>query len=363
MEASTLNKRFANLKINLFILLLLPALLSGRQIDTFYGPIEVEEPVLLELIENPTFQRLKDIHQYGVAYYTTHREEYNRYDHSIGVFAILRANRASIEEQIAGLLHDVSHTAFSHVGDWVFGKENQEKDYQNGIHPHVLEESGLADILRKYNFTINQILPKEELFPALENPLPNLCADRIDYNIQGAYYQGFITYEEAISIFKDLSFINNQWISNRPELMKRLTRFSLFMTQDCWGSPTNYVTSRWLADAILRGIEIGCISYIDLHYGTDQAIWDQLTLQKDPIIKKKMEMLMNPEAYFSLVDTIHEADFIVKSKFRGIDPWISSDSAPIRVTEMDDRLAKEYEEAKQIISKGWFIKVKNQDFC
>lgn len=267
MEGSILFKRSATLKISLFFLFLLPYVLCARQIDTFYGPIEVDEPVILELIDSPIFQRLKNIHQYGISYYTTHREEYNRYDHSIGVFAILRINNSSIEEQIAGLLHDVSHTAFSHVGDWVFGKENQDKDYQNGILPLFLKESCLADILKKYNFTIEQILPKEELFPSLENPLPNLCADRIDYNIQGAYYQGFITYEEALLIFKNLRFINNRWVSNNPELMKKITRFSFFMTKNCWGSPTNYITSKWLADAILRAIDLGCISHKDFHYG------------------------------------------------------------------------------------------------
>lgn len=353
-----MNKRLINFKIHLFFLLFwFPYILSARQIDTFYGPFEVQEPILLELMDSPMLQRLKHIHQYGVAYYTTHREEYNRYDHSVGVFAILRAHDASLEEQVAGLLHDVSHTAFSHVGDWIFCKENQDKDYQNHIHSLFLEKSGLGDILRKYHYTIDQILPKEELFPALENSLPNLCADRIDYNIQGAYYQGFLTYEEAQLIFKDLRFINNRWISTHLELMKKLTQFSLFMTQDCWGSPTNYVTSRWLADAILRGIDIGCISYAELHFGTDQVIWDKLVLQKDPIIEKKMTMVMNPQVYFSIVDSCEEADFIVKSKFRGIDPWVVSDSQCSRITLIDDILAEEYEKVKQIMGKGWPIKI------
>lgn len=342
-------------------MLWLPYILWARQIDTFYGPLEVQEPVLLELIDSPIFQRLKDIHQYGVAYYTTHREEYNRYDHSIGVFAILRVNNAAIVEQIAALLHDVSHTAFSHVGDWVFGKENQEKDYQNGIHAFFLEKSGLEDILKKYNFTIDQILPKGELFPALENPLPNLCADRIDYNIQGAYYQGFITYREAILIFKDLRFVNNRWVSHYPKLMKKLARFSLFMTQDCWGSPTNYVMSRWLADAILRGINLGCISYEELHFGTDQKIWDKLMIQKDPIIEKKMKMVKNPHAYFSIINDLQEADLIVKSKFRGINPWVVSKSKHLRLTEVDDELAKEYEEVRARIERGWLIKTGSKE--
>src|SRR5690554_5599914 len=116
-----------NMKLTRLILLfLIPSLIWGEKIETFYGLIDVEEPLLLELIEHPAFQRLKGVHQYGVSYYTTHKEEYTRYDHSLGVFALLRAKGSPLKEQVAGLLHDVSHTAFSHVGDWIFGKINQE---------------------------------------------------------------------------------------------------------------------------------------------------------------------------------------------------------------------------------------------
>ena len=354
-----MHTRLSLCKTNLFCLLLfLPYILCGKQIETFYGPLEIQEPVLIELIESPIFQRLKHIHQYGVSFYTTHKEEYNRYDHSIGVFTILRTKGASLEEQIAGLLHDVSHTAFSHVGDWVFGKENQEKDYQDNIHFEFLENSGVGDILRRHNFTVAKLLPKEEFYPALENRLPNLCADRIDYNIQGAYYQEFITYDEALSILNDLQFTQNRWVSTKLDLMKKLTQFSLFMTEDCWGSPENYVTSRWLADAILRAIDIGYISYKDLHLGTDQVIWEKLLHHKDPIIEKKMHMITNASAHFSIVDPI-EADFTVKSKFRGIDPWILSGTECVRLTLMDADLALEYETAKQRITTGWPVKIVN----
>lgn len=344
-------------KIKVFLFLLsLHSILLARQIDTFYGPIDVDEPVLLELIDHPAFQRLKLIHQYGVSYYTTHHEEYSRYDHSIGVFAILRTKGASIEEQIAGLLHDVSHTVFSHVGDWIFGKENQESDYQGSVHHLFLEQSGIGDILKQHHYTIDQILPKEELFPALENSLPNLCADRIDYNIQGAYYRGFITYVEAQIIFKDLQFVDKRWVSTHPELMKKITNFSLFMTLNCWGSPTNYLTSRWLADAILRGIDLGLISHEELHFSTDQAVWDKLLNQEDPFIAKRMRMVLNSQEYFSMVDA-SESDFIIKNKFRGINPWISFQSQYVRVTALDQELAEDYETARQLIAAGWPVKI------
>ncbi|MBJ6942010.1 hypothetical protein, partial [Vibrio cholerae] len=61
-------------------------------------------------------------------------------------------------------------------------------------------------------------MPTQELFPALEQPLPTLCADRIDYNIQGAFYQGFISHDEAIELFNSMKFSEGDWICDNHEL-------------------------------------------------------------------------------------------------------------------------------------------------
>lgn len=346
------------LLVSFNILLLLFCLpLSAEKVDTFYGPIDVEEPVLLELIASPAFQRLKEIHQYGVSYYTTHREEYTRYAHSVGVFAILRKNHCSLETQIAGLLHDVSHTVFSHVGDWIFGKAHRDKDYQNSIHSTYLENCGIGEILKKYGISVDQILPEEHLHPALEQKNPNLCADRIDYNIQGAFFQHYITYEEALEIYEEIQYINGKWVSSSLEKMKKLADYSIFMSQDCWGSPTNYVMSSWLADAILRAIDIHLITFQDIHYGTDNYVWETLLQSDDFEIRTKMNMIINSSHYFFIVDPL-EADFVVKSKFRGIDPWIHVEGNTVRLTTFDEAYGTEFYRVKERMEKtGWGIRV------
>ncbi len=332
----------------------IPSALFGAKVDTFYGAIEVNEPVIIELIESPALQRLKSIHQYGVCYYTTHQENYTRYAHSLGVFVVLRERGAPLEEQIAGLLHDVSHTVFSHVGDWIFNRENQEEDYQSSIHTVFLQQSGLAAILEKHGFAVSQVLPKESIFPALEQKRPNICADRIDYNIQGAYYQNFITYEEALQALKAFRFVEGRWIAENKELMEKLTRFSLFMNVDCWSSAMNYISSRWLADAILRGIEIGLLTQEEIHFGTDQIVWDKLHSCEDPLIQKKMGMLGQADRHFCLVKSA-EADLIINNKFMGIDPWILCEGEVVRLTSLDEALAKDYQATKEMLGNGWAI--------
>ena len=327
----------------------------AAQIETFYGTLPVEEPVLLELIDSPAFQRLKHIHQYGIAYYTTHPEEFTRYEHSLGVFALLRVKGCSLEEQIAGLLHDVSHTVFSHSGDSIFNRQDQEIDYQNLTHSDYLERSGLGTILRKYGYSVEEIQPTEEHFPALEKPLPKLCADRLDYNLQGAFHQGFMTYEEAMKLFHEIQWIGGEWISQDHALLKKLVRYSLFMTQDCWGSPTTYVLSLWLAEAILRGFEIELMSLEDIRFGQDQEIWNRLVGSRDPLIQKNMHMILHAADYHRVVSS-EGADLLITTKFRGIDPFVVRDGKRLRLTVTDPLLAEEFQSVKGRMAQGWSIK-------
>lgn len=329
-----------------------------ESISTFYGPIEIEEPVLLELIHSPAFHRLKSIHQYGVAFYTTHREEYNRYDHSLGVLTILKMKGASLEEQVAGLLHDISHTVFSHVGDWVFKIEFQENDYQSTIQNLYLVSSGLEEVLNKHGFTLEQISSKRKTFQMLEQPLPNLCADRIDYNIQGAYYQNFLTRDEALEFFNDLIFDDGKWISTKIDIAKKLTKFSLFMTEDCWGSALNYMLSKWLADAILQALNTGLISWNEFHFGVDQRVWDELLHSYDPLIRNRMNMIHHPNDYFQIVSPA-DATLFVKFKCRGIDPWIKLESNLVRLTSLDPNLAELFQKSMKQAKMGWPVKIQS----
>lgn len=116
------------------------------------------------------------------------------------------------------------------------------------------------------------------------------------------------------------------------------------------------MTSRWLADAILRGIDIESISLSEIHFGTDQSLWDKLILHEDPIIQQNMKRVLHPQRYFSFTD-FDDADLIIKSKFRGIDPWILVETKVQRLTEVDDEIRTEFAKTKQKHETGWAIKL------
>lgn len=330
--------------------------LAAKPIETFYGVIEVDEPVLLELIESAPVQRLKKVRQYGIAYYTSFKEEYTRYDHSLGVFAILRLKNRPLKEQIAGLLHDASHTAFSHVGDYLFKMAFEKDSFQDSIHEEYLKKCGLGKILEKHGFTIQDVLPKKGNFPALEKELPDLCADRIDYNLQGAFYRGMLSKAETKEVFDGLKFQEreSEWIAEESDALKKMARFALFMTVHCWGSPQNYVESESLSKALLRAVDIKLISSEEIFYGTDDDLWKKLTGSEDPELRQWIQKTLHANQYFSLSQ---DAGSRIRLKFRGVDPKLRSGK---RLTTADPVYAGEYLRTRQLMADGWPLKEMNK---
>ncbi|MBM3255849.1 MAG: HD domain-containing protein [Candidatus Moranbacteria bacterium] len=85
--------------------------------DRIYGKIKITEPIILELINCPSIQRLKGIDQAGYSKPWFSGIPRTRFEHSMGVFILLKKYNACLEEQIAGLIHDASHLTFSHAKD------------------------------------------------------------------------------------------------------------------------------------------------------------------------------------------------------------------------------------------------------
>lgn len=134
-------------------------------IDEIYGTFEIE-PILEALIKSQPVQRLKGIHQGGASYLVNSAWNGTRYDHSIGTMLLIRLLEGSIEEQIAGLLHDVSHTAFSHVVD--FALELEAEDYHEVIYEELILSSDIPMLLEDAGYNVHDLLFNELRWTILE---------------------------------------------------------------------------------------------------------------------------------------------------------------------------------------------------
>ena len=99
---------------------------------------------------------------------------------------LIRNYSAPLEEQIPGLIHDVSHSAFSHCIDYVLdvGSE-KEHNHQDNFFDVYIRKTQIPEIIEKYGFDPDYIF-NDKNFPLEEKELPDLCADRIDYSLRTA---------------------------------------------------------------------------------------------------------------------------------------------------------------------------------
>ncbi len=305
--------------------------------DEVYGDEEVNESILIELINSAPMQRLKGISQHGVpAGYTDRKGLFSRYEHSLGVLIILRRLNAGIEEQIAGLLHDVSHTAFSHVIDWAVGDPTKE-DYQDNSHLRVIKNSEMKEILEKHGFDYENI-SNIESFSLLEKDAPGLCADRIDYTLRELGHS--LEEEKAFECFQNLINVDGQIAFENIGTAKKFADSYMKLQTEHWGGETARASYYLLSRAIKRAMNLGLISEKDF-MKTDSEVLGILESSNDSEILDKLKTLKKFE---TLED---ENGLELKKKFRYIDPEIFLDGKIVRLSEIDEVYKKKLEEEKK----------------
>ena len=75
-------------------------------LNAVYGPVSIDEPVLIDLISSSAVQRLHHILQHGITGFLGMTQPITRFQHSVGVMLLTRRLGASLSKQIAALLYD-----------------------------------------------------------------------------------------------------------------------------------------------------------------------------------------------------------------------------------------------------------------
>lgn len=335
-----------NLVLFLIIQLFTPLCIATDQplfVSTIYGDFNITEPVLIELFNHPIMERIKHIHQYGTAdYIIKQKKEYTRYEHCVGVWALLKMYGANLEEQIAGLLHDTSHTVFSHVGDVLFEHTSLTSSYQDDIHEWFLKQYHIDELLHKYDIPLSAVIHKSGDHTMLEQDLPNICADRLEYNIQAGILTNMLAADDIATILKDINYNNGNWFFMNENCAKKFAAVSLFNTEHVWASPADQIIYQFTAHALKRGLDIGLLTFDDIHFSTDPIVWDKLWISNDPYIVECIENIIN---YKKLLNNPSQAQQKNK-KFRGINPWIYKNNQLQRLTDLDNEFKEEYNHVK-----------------
>jgi hypothetical protein len=321
--------------------------------DRVYGDFEISEPVILELISSPSLQRLRGIDQAGYLEPYFPNTSYSRFEHSVGDYLLLKLFGASIEEQIAGLIHDVSHSAFSHCIDYVVKTGTEEKHgHQDAIFGTFVRKSEIPEIIKKYNFDLEYILDDNN-FPLKENNLPDLCSDRIDYTLRNAIV--FKEIESAIECIQSLSTDGGRWIFLDFESAKRFAELFLRLNTVYYSGIPSALMFLTVSDYLRHALSNGYISETDL-YTTDTFVLSKIA----PHINDDAKLMLLYDRMHNKIGFKHDpSDFDGKvcCKSRVADPLCVYGDEIKHVSEVDptwfDIVTQESKPKEYFIKFDW----------
>ncbi|KHF37985.1 HD domain-containing protein [Halalkalibacter okhensis] len=318
--------------------------------DKIYGEFKVDK-VLEELILSEPVQRLKGIHQGGASYLVNEKWNETRFDHSVGVMLLIRKLGGSLEEQIAGLLHDVSHTAFSHVIDFVF--ENKEEDYHEKIYSAVVKNSEIPAILAKYDLNYEEILFDDSKWTLLEQSAPELCADRVDYTLRDMYAYGNISLEEVKRFLHDLIVSEGKMHLQNIEVAEWFVETYYKEVIDFFMDPLNIYGYDMLAKTLKLSLEKNILTINDFLDKDD----DLLNKIKSSDDKELLGLLRKLNPNVQVKEDRENFDLHRKNKLRMINPSIYRNGELIPASELSERIKTMGNVAYEKATKGMFVRI------
>ena len=321
--------------------------------DSLWGDIPVDEPALRELVESAPVQRIKGIHQAGASVYLLPGARHaTRYEHSLGVLHLLSRLGAGLEERVAGLLHDVPHTAFSHTVDIVFPSE--EHNFHERFHHEIITRSEVPAILRRHGVSPHAALEPER-YPLLETPLPGLCADRIDYTLRDLHSRHEIDATHAADFLSHLLPTPSGIVVDDTGAAEWFARLFRRANDRYWTGPQEAGAYWALAGAIRRGYETGGFTHNDL-FSTDAEALARLRSLDDAEVQAYLTLLTPGTHFYEVEDG--GPRFSTHMKQRHVDPLILEKGwqAPRRLSEVSRsyrRALDSFPTARNVHYKLW----------
>lgn len=291
--------------------------------DPVLGRHAVVEPLLVDLLATRAVRRLQGVHQAGAAYLVRSGRDASRHEHAVGVMLLLNRFGASLAEQAAGLIHDVSHTAFSHVADQVF--DNRNESYHDQLFAELVLGSEIAAVFERHAIVLETVLDVHR-WPLLERPLPDLCADRLDYTLRDLWHVGWINHDEIQSFLAALAVHDGQFVVTDLAAAVWFTEQYHRAVTELFMHPLELYANRRLADAIQAALHSRVLTSTDLLL-EDTDVLDKLRAAGDATITR---LLAGLRPGIGAIEDKARFDIHVFSKARYVDPSVLVDEDRVR---------------------------------
>ncbi len=235
--------------------------------DPIYGFIRIPNSLIFDIIEHPSFQRLRRVSQMGLSNLVYPGANHTRFHHALGCLhlmqktvSILRVKGINISEEeenalcIAILLHDIGHGAFSHALEHsiVTGITHEEISLKymhrlnNEFHGQL--DLAIAVFTRKYHRVfLHQLISSQ------------LDMDRLDYLKRDSFYtgvaEGNISSDRLIAM---INVVNNELVIEKKGIysVEKFLIARRLMYWQVYLHKTSIVAEHMLVKVLMRAKEL-----------------------------------------------------------------------------------------------------------
>lgn len=181
--------------------------------DPVFGFINLQSELVFDLIEHPTFQRLRRIKQLGLSYLVFPGANHSRFEHAVGAshlmqqaISVLQIKGVEISDEeaeavkVAILLHDIGHAPFSHV------LENTLVDISHEEISLLLMNDLNIEFKGKLDLAIQIFTNKYKKHFLHQLVSSQLDIDRLDYLSRDSFFTGVA--EGTVGIERIIKMLN-----------------------------------------------------------------------------------------------------------------------------------------------------------
>lgn len=311
-------------------------------------------------LQLPLLQRLSGIGLLCGSDWTklfNNRFYYSRLDHSKGVALIVWHFTHDKAQTIAGLLHDISTTVFSHVTDFRNGDALTQTSTEIATEEIIKTNIELLKLLEEDHIPLEAVLDYHK-YPIADNEIPHLSADRLEYMFpSGMVLEGKWPLEEIEKTYKDLTIYKNE--ANQDELgFKSLSLAEDYCKQFCITGHIlqmneDKITLFLLSQIMNKAVEFNLLSEEDFTSLSEQTLLSKLEKAFSSSSKPVEELYRLYKTFRNMTEIIHTEEILspkdyfcvnLQVKQRYINPLVADktrlyDKSPFGKKLIDDFLS------------------------
>jgi hypothetical protein len=310
--------------------------------DLVWGKTEVVDEDILAILKHPAMERIKKIWISSYGYLFNLQRSSTRFEHSLGVYLLLRRFKASKREQLAGLIHDVSHTALSHLSTYAIQGKYTGEEFHELMQKKFILDSGLGDLLESLGYGSDELLHASS-FALLENDLPDICADRLDYALRDGLHLQILSRQQADQIIHGLTVKDGEFMfSDENSAFLYSINFYLLNLM-FYGSPAEAHFNNDFGALVNYSIKGGVLKEVDW-FSDDIYLLGKLKKSKNVRIQK---WLGNYNQKLVVYEDSENPDKVFPKKIRIVDPKILTNARIRRLSEINgvyNKLITNYKE-------------------